>query len=194
MSKKTIYVVSLIGVVLLLFAFNGNIVKSKSSSEKAIGVVSVKRIFDESKKNAQYQEEMAAQQKKNLAEIDKAKADYDAELAGLKTIKTGTDEYMARMKEVINKKAEVTAQQELYQQQMTLKQRQWILGMYNDIVNITKEVAQEKGLDLVLENSEVSIENVPDEDLVMSILIRTAIYTDGCVDLTDEVMSRLDNK
>jgi len=192
MGKRTIFVFSLVGMVLLALFVNTNVAQSKSETELKIAIVSVKRIFDECKSNIKFKGEMAAEQEKIMAEIQKSRAEYDAELAGLKTIKTGSTEYMARMKELITKKANLSAQQEFYSQQIAMKERQWILEIYNEIINITKEMARERGLDLVMENSEIDLSNIPDEALVMSILMRAAIYTEGCVDITDDVMSRLD--
>lgn len=194
MSKKTIFVLSLATIILLVCVLNADVAKSKPKSASSIGVMSIKKIFDESQRYVKYKEDMTAEQQKIFAEIEKAKAEYDAGVAGLKTIKTGTDEYMERMKELVAKKANLTAQQEYYSTQMSMKERAWILNLYNEVIVIAKEIAREKGLDLVLENSEIELENVPDEMLVMNMLLRSTIHAEGCIDITAEIISRLDNK
>jgi Skp family chaperone for outer membrane proteins len=156
--------------------------------------MSIKKIFDESQRYVKYKEDMTEQQQKIFAEIEKAKAEYDAGVAGLKTIKVGSDEYMERMKELVAKKANLNAQQEYYSTQMSMKERAWILSLYKEIVGIATNIAREKGLDLVLENSEIELETIPDEMLVMNMLLRTTVHAEGCIDITQEVISRLDNK
>ncbi|MBN1795277.1 MAG: OmpH family outer membrane protein [Sedimentisphaerales bacterium] len=192
MTKKSILAVSLVAIALSVVVLNNNIAKSASAAGAKIGTVNVKKIFDESKKNTKFKEEMSSEQEKIIAEIDKTRAEIEAEKAGLKTVKAGSDEHMTRMKTLMSKQADLGAKQEFYSQKMAMKERQWIVTFYNEIITITREVARERGLDLVLENSQIDLENIPDETLVMSILMRTAIHTEGCTDITEDVMARLD--
>ena len=194
MNSKTILACCITTVVILALAFDGNVAQSKSGPAGSvnIGVVSVKRIFDECKKNTQFEKEMTAEQEKIIAELEKSRAEIDAERAGLKTLKPGSSEHMGQMKVLMEKQAKLSAEQEFHKQQLTYKERQWIEQMYRDIVRITGEVAQKRGLDVVLENSEVELAEVPNETLIMSILMRTVLHSGGCVDITDEVMAQLD--
>ena len=194
MNSKTILACCITTVVVLALAFNGNVAQSKSTPTGSvnIGVVSIKRIFDECKKNTQFEKEMVAEQEKIIAELGKSRADIDAESAGLKTLKPGSTEHMGQMKVLMEKQAKLSAEQEFHKQQLTYKERQWIEQLYRDIIRTTSEVAQKRGLDLVLENSEIELAEVPNETLIMSILMRTVLHSSGCVDITDEVMKQLD--
>jgi len=195
MSKKTFLACCIAAVVVMALLFDGNVAKSKSEPAGSvnIGVVSVKRIYDESKKNAQYRDSLAAEQEQVLAQLEKARADIEAERAGLKTLKPGSTEHMGQVKVLLEKQARLSAEQEFQKQQLAVKERQWIEQMHNDIVRITREVAEKRNLDIVLENSEIDLTEVPDDMLVMSILMRTVMYSAGGIDITDEVMERLDS-
>ncbi len=194
MSKKTFLACCITAVVVMALVFDGNVAKSKSepAGSVTIGVVSVKRIFDESKKNAQFKDEMTAEQEKVLAQLEKARAEIEAEKAGLKTLKPGSTEHMGQVKVLMEKQAKLSAEQEFQKQQLTIKERQWIEQMHNDIIRITGEVAGTRGLGIVLESSEIDLAEVPDDMLVMSILMRTVMYSAGGIDITDEVMAKLD--
>jgi Skp family chaperone for outer membrane proteins len=194
MSKKTFLACCITAVVIMALAFDGNIAQSKSepTGSVKIGVVSVKRIYDESKKNTRFRDNMTAEQEQVLAQLEKARAEIEAERAGLKTLKPGSTEHMGQVKVLMEKQAKLSAEQEFQKQQLTVKERQWIEQMHNDIVRITGEVARKRNLDIVLESSEIDLTEVPDDMLVMSILMRTVMYSAGSVDITDEVMAQLD--
>jgi Skp family chaperone for outer membrane proteins len=194
MSRKTILACCITAVVVTALTYEGNVAESKSepAGSVKIGVVSVKRIFDESKKNARFRDDLTAEQEKVLAQLEKARADIEAEKAGLKTLKPGSAEHMGQVKVLMEKQARLSAEQEFQKQQLAIKERQWIEQMHNDIVRITGEVAEKRELDIVLESSEIDLTEVPDDMLVMSILMRTVMYSAGGVDVTDEVMAQLD--
>jgi Skp family chaperone for outer membrane proteins len=194
MSKKTFFACCIAAVVVMVLAIDGNVAQSKSEPAGSlnIGVVSVKRVFDESKKYTSFEEEMTTEQEQVLAQIEKARADVELERAGLKTLKPGSTEYMNQVKTLIDKQSKLSAEQEFQKQRLALKNRQWIEQMHNDIMRIAGEVAKKRGLDMVLQNSEVDISGVPDDMLVLSILTRTVMYAGGCVDITDEVIAQLD--
>jgi Skp family chaperone for outer membrane proteins len=194
MSKKTLFTCCIAAVVIIALAMDGNVAQSKSEPAGSlnIGVVRVKRVFDESKKYTSFEEEMTTEQEQVLAQIEKARADVELERTGLKTLKVGSTEYMNQVKALIDKQTRLSAEQEFQKQRLALKNRQWIEQMHKDIMRIAGEVAKKRGLDLVLQNSEVDISEVPDDMLVLSILARTVMYAGGCVDITDEVIAQLD--
>jgi Skp family chaperone for outer membrane proteins len=194
MNKKTIIACCATAVVVLALTFDGNVAKSKSepAGSVKIGIVNVKRIFDESKRNSRFKDEMTAEQEKVLAGLEKGRAEVEAERAGLKTLKVGSTEHMNQLKVLMEKQAKLSAEQEFQKQQLTVRERQWIEQMYSEIIRITRDIAQKRGLDIVLESSEIDLSEVPDDTLVMSILMRTVMYAGGTVDVTDEVMAQLD--
>lgn len=195
MSKKTFFACCITAVVVMALVFNDNVAESKSepAGSVSIGVVSVKRIYDESKKNTQFRDDMTSEQEQVLAQLEKARAEIEVERAGLKTLKPGSTEHMGQVKVLLEKQAKLTAEQEFQKQQLAVKERQWIEQMHNDIVRITREVAEKRDLDIILESSEIDLTEVPDDMLVMSILMRTVMYSAGGIDITDEVMARLDS-
>ncbi len=196
MKTKTAALFCLTAIIILSLSGIPNWAKAEPSSGSGtkIGVLSVRKIFEKCKRNDIYKETMAAEQDKAIAELDKMKAEIEAERIGLRTLKTGSSEYLAQMKQILAKQANYTAQQEFHKQQMAMKEQQWIEKLYRDVVSITADVAKEKGLDLVLENSEPELTDTTAEGLVMSIRTHKVIYGAGCTNITNEVMERLDAK
>jgi Skp family chaperone for outer membrane proteins len=67
------------------------------------------------------------------------------------------------------------------------------MKIYTDILRIVNEVAQQKGLDLVLEKNEPELlDSTPANELMLTIRTHKVLYSGGCVDITDEVIARLD--
>ncbi len=159
-----------------------------------IGVVSVRRIFQDCKRNVQYRQEASAEQESIIAELDKLEKELEAAQAGLKTFKTGSSEYLNLMKEILQKQAGLQAQREFAQQHFALKDQQWTEEIYKDILSMTGEVAIEKGLTLVLEDGDVELPAASANDLMLTIRTHKLLYSGGCVDITEEVMAKVDAK
>ena len=192
MKFKTITLIFL-GVVVLLMGYEYTQAESKADKLSLnIGVVNVRKIFGECKKNARYREEATAEQDKIVAEMEKLSKEIEADKAGLRTLKAGSSDHLALMKEVFEKQARLEAQREFYKQQMALKDQRWTEELYTNILQETGEVAKQKGLDLVFEKDEIDLSTPSANELMLTIRTHKLLYSDGCLDITDEVMTRVD--
>jgi Skp family chaperone for outer membrane proteins len=195
MKIRVMFLSCLIGAVVLFMGYEYGRAESKADkSSSKIGVVSVRRIFQDSKKNAKYREEAVVEQNRIVAELAKLKAEVEAEEAGLKTLKIGSSDYLAQMKEVLMKQASLQAREEFYKQEIGLKDQRWTEELYKEILWATSEVAGQKGLDLVLEKSEIELPALSASELMLTIRTHKLLYSGGCLDITDEVTARLDTK
>jgi len=157
-----------------------------------IGVVSILKVFQNCKGNEQYRQSAIAERARAEAELEKLAKEIEAEEAGLRTLKTGSDDHLARVKQIITKRASLQAQQEFYKQRAALKEQQWTEKVYKDVLRITAEVAKEKGLDIVLEKDEPEFPLSNYTELMTVISTHKVLYSSGCVDISDEVMAQLD--
>jgi len=126
------------------------------------------------------------------AELDKLAAEIESEKAGLKTLKPGSDDYAAVMKEILTKQASLQAQQEYFKRQMELREQVVVEQLFNDIVKVVAEVAKEKGLDLVLEKSEPDLPATNPNELTLTISTYKVLYANGCEDITSDVLAKID--
>lgn len=181
-----------LAVVLAGTSNSGSAVGEAGKGGLKVGTISVQKVFGVCKKSARYSEENKAEQDRLNAELDKLDADIRAEEAGLKTLKSGSNDYMTTMKGVLTKRASLQAQQEFYKRQLELKYQRWVEELYVDILRVTSEVAKEKGLDLVIESEKVEFPALSIQDALTSIRTHKVLYSEGCPDFTDEVISRLD--
>ena len=157
-----------------------------------IGVVGVRKVFRESKRNNKYRTDALAEQSKTRAELEKLSKEAEAQEAGMKALKVGSADYLTQYKELLEKRAGLEARQQFSNQQRLQKDRSWTEELYKEILRITGEMAQQKGLDLVFEKDEPEFPIESADELMMVLSTHKVLYSAGCVDLTSEVTARLD--
>jgi Skp family chaperone for outer membrane proteins len=183
----------LIGVVILAVCYEHSAAKSQAEKPALkIGVVSVRKIFQGCKKSDRYRQETIAERNKMMAELEKLKKEIDAEEARLNVLKPASSDYIEQAKDVYVKRANLQAQQEFYKQQMLLREQRWTADIYQDILRITGEIAEQKDLDLVFETEEPDIASSSYNELTTVISTHKVLYCRDCLDLSDEVITRLD--
>lgn len=193
MKIKAMFLGCLICAVALFIGYEYSWAGSKVDIPASkIGVVSIWKIFQDCRRNAKYMEEAVAEERKVEAELDKLAKEVEADKAGLKTLKAGSSEHIALMKEMLEKDAKYQAQTKFHERQIELKVKRWTEELYKEILQITGEIAEQKGLDLVLERSEPELPALSANELALAIRTHKLLYSGGCLDITDEVISRLD--
>lgn len=193
MKIKVMILSCLVGVLVLPVGYEYGQAESKAEKPSLkIGVVSIQKIFRDCDRSAKYRQETTAEQNKVIAELEKLSRDIEAGKAGLKTLKVGSSDHLALAKEILEKEAKLQAQREFHKQQMALKQHRMIEDIYRDILRGTREVAKEKGLDLVFEKSEPQLPASSTSELERTMGTHKLLYSGGCLDVTDDVMARVD--
>ena len=195
MKIRTIVLSFLLGAVVLSMGYEYSRAEPKADKPYSkIGVVNIQRIFLICKRNAKYEEETKAEQNRLNAELEKIMAELKAEEAGLKTLKPGSSDRIARVEEILTKQAGLQTKDELYKRRLELRYQLFIEGLYKDILRETTEVAKQKGLDLVQVKDEIEFPALSVNDAMMAIRTHKLLYSGGCLDITDEVMARVDKE
>lgn len=193
MKAKAMFLCCFIGAVVLFAGHQYSGAEPESvKPEPKIGVVSIRRIFQDCKRNVRYRQEATAEQDKIVAELDKLRKEIEAEEAGLRTLKAGSSDYLELMKGILEKQASLQARQEFHKQQLAMKDQRWTEQLYTDILRETGEVAKQKGLDIVFENDEPELPALSAQELMMAIRTHKVLYSGGSLDITNEVMNRVD--
>lgn len=166
--------------------------KLRKSDTPAIGVVSIRKIFQDSQKAAGYRQEAMLEQEKIRAKWEKLARNIEAEEEGLKTLRINSDAYLAQHRKILQERANLQVEQESYKEQMALREQKMTSELYKDILRGTAEVAKQKGLDLVFEKSEPELPTLNPTQLELAIGLHKVLYSAGCQDITDEVMTWID--
>jgi len=193
MKIKIMVLSCLVCAVVLFMGHEYSLAESKADKAGSkIGVVSIRKVFENCTRNARYREEAVAEQNRVVAKLEKLSKEIEAGKAGLQTLKAGSSDHLALMKEMFEKQGSLQAQQGFHKQQIELKDQRWTEELYKDIVRETSEIAKQKGLDLVFEKDELKLPATSANDLMLTIRTHKLLYSGGCLDITDEVMVRID--
>jgi Skp family chaperone for outer membrane proteins len=185
-------------VMVLVIVLSGFIVSTgadKTSDNKClkIGVVSVRKIFQDCKRNAKYKQDMSAERVQMEDELDTMSKQIEIGKNSLKKLKPGSADYLAGMRDILEKQGTLQARQEYYKRQMDMREQAIIEKLFKDVMAATAEVAKAKGLDLVLERSEPDLPASNSNDLTLVISTHKVLYNSpACEDITDAVMAKVD--
>jgi Skp family chaperone for outer membrane proteins len=169
----------------------GHAASQPAGPTQKIGVVSMADMFNNSQKHTQHNAQAMARLSLGRTQLENLKKEVDGEDAELKTLKEGTADYAQQLQVLIEKRSRLQGQQEFLKQQSLLEEKTWRENLYQAFMKATQEIAKEKGLDLVLERSEPEFP-VSSEELMLTLYTHKVLYAEGCIDLTREVIARVD--
>jgi Skp family chaperone for outer membrane proteins len=161
-------------------------------SPAKIGLVSVRTVFQNCKKNKDYTDKMNAEKDRVIAELDKLNKEIDAIQADLKTRKPGSDEYLKLLKDMSDKKASLESQKQYFQDQFRVKDQMWTEKMYLEVIGAVNKIAKQKGYDLVLERDEIELPAASATELMLMIRTHKVLYYKEDLDITNEVLAAVD--
>ena len=192
MSGRTITMSILVCVAALLAAMQyGQAASQATPPASRIGVVSVRDVFNGSKKHAQYQGLLAQRVSKARAQIDELNNQVNTAEAELKQTKPGTADYITRYQAVLEARSKFQNGQELIKQQRMSEDKKWFEDLYQEALKAVDALAKEKGLELVLEQSEPKFP-LASEEVWSTVGTHKVLYGGGCVNLTNDVIDRID--
>jgi Skp family chaperone for outer membrane proteins len=199
MKAKVIAIGCLIGLLVLSCSYVAGASKPKSKDEPVggtksrLGIMSVRKIFQTCKRNETYRQRAKAEQDKAIEELQQLRKDINAAEARLEALKPGTKDYLDIAQELAQKKAALPIRQSYYEQQFTQKEKGWTEQLYKDTLSSVGKVAEEKGLEMVFEKDEPEFPFERADELMLTIRTNKILYSSsGCVDITDDVMARID--
>ena len=193
MKTRTAVLGVLTGVIVLFMGYGFSFAGSGVSAAKStVGIVSIREVFKDCKANASYREKAIAAQNIKNAEMDALQKKITADEAGLKALKPGTSDYMKQYEALLNEQAQFEAKKQYISQARVLEDRQWTEVLYKEVLRITKDLAKQKGLTMVLEVDEPVFPMVNTDELMMALQTHKVLYSGGCVDLSAEVVVEMD--
>jgi len=193
MRAKKVFLIGVLGVVVLcLLGYQRQLAAAGKERPARLAVVNLRELFQNCKKNAEYEAKAAEQEGKALAELEKLAGEVEAVTAALKTRKIGTSDYWALREELMLKQSGLEAKKEFYQQQMTQRSRRWTEELYQQILKCVAEAAKRKGIDIVLAKDQMNLPAASGIELMLTIRLRELLYASEDLDITKDVMALLD--
>ena len=200
MKARTMVLGCLAGVVILAMGYpDGGNRDSQAQSKgdtpsSKIGIVSILKVFRDCKRSAAHRTEFNAEQFKIRAALKTLSEEIEKQEAGLKALKPDSSDYLIQRKELIDKRVRLEAEQKFNEEQAILKRYKLSKELYQDILRITSELAEQKGLYLVLQKDEIDEISLSVNEISRTMSTHKVLYSGGCVDISDEVVARLDKE
>jgi Skp family chaperone for outer membrane proteins len=192
MNGRTIVTVLVVCTIALLATRQyGRAESQPAGAPSRVGVVSVRGAFNGCKKHQQYRAVALRRQSQARAQIEVLTKEIETEEAELKTLKQGTPDYMKQLQTLLEKRATLDGQQEYLKQQRALEDKKWMEDLYQEVLKIVGDLAREKGLEMVLERTEPEFP-ISSDELMLTVSTHKVLYDGGCVNLTSDVIARLD--
>ncbi len=193
MSKK-IFTVSIIVLAAFVIGTISNRAGANASQAKSnIAIVSIPRIMAESKYAASMQKQVMLQKDASVAELEKLRAQMDAVKADMDTRRRDSDDYLRLRRELLQKQAIGESQKEFLQEDLMYKNKQSMERLYAAILAAVKQIAEAKGIELVLDCDEVQLPSPSVSELTMMVQTHKVLHYAPYLDITDEVMKVVDS-
>jgi len=182
----------LISIVLMMIVYDSNGKESKpQDTTPRIGVVRIRAVFKDCKKNNDHQKQLTAEQGRMIAELEKLSKGVEALKADLMTRKPGSSDHSNLMLQIMDKQAQLGSRKDFYQQQIVLKDQRWTEQLYKEILEIVGQVAKTKELDMVLAKEELDFPTASQTELMLAIRTHKLLYSADGLDITKDVVKLL---
>jgi Skp family chaperone for outer membrane proteins len=193
-TKSTMIVCLVVAIMVGVIGYESLFAETKApaTGTTKIGLVSVRSIFQNCKKNTDYKAKMMAEQDKIIAELEKLNKEVDALQADLKTRKAGSEDALKLMKDITEKKASLEGQKQYYQEQFKVKDQMWTEKMYVEILDTVGKIAKQKGYDLILEKDDIELPAASATELMLMIRTHKVLYYSEDMDITSDVLAVVD--
>ena len=165
---------------------------ASSVDVQKIAIADFRYLFQNCQQNAVYQQTIAAEQNRIIAELDKLKRQAEATQADMKTRKLGSDDYIALMRQLTEQQASFEAKKDFYQQQMSLQDRIWTEKLIEQIMASIGTIAKKKNIDMVFAKDVLDLENTDASELMLAIRTHKLLYGSDALEITKEVLEHLD--
>jgi len=182
-----------VAILCLSFGYRQGVAAGEQQIAPAkVAIVDVTKVLQNSKNHKAWQDKMTGQETQMKAEFQKDKKALESIQANMDVLKPGTVDYVNTMKEFLDKKALLEAKDKFYQEKVNLEMLQWTESLYLKMLDITKQIAQKKGADLVLAQEQMDTPSPSLRDFMLSIRTKKVLYCTDQIDITDDVLAALD--
>lgn len=191
-SNKAVLIILLAAIVLVTVGYDHGRAASSEIAPAKVAVVNINKVLESSKKHAAWQEKMREEEGSIRAKLEKMSKELELQKLDIETRTPGSSDYLDLMRQYMEKQAVLEAKKKFYEQQVTMKVQQWTEQLFQDVHSVVSDVAERKGLDLVVSKEDLRFPAASLRDLMLTIKTSTVMYNSQGLDITDEVLAALD--
>jgi Skp family chaperone for outer membrane proteins len=167
------------------------ILASALKAQSVVGVVDVERCISEYKKAKDQRAALKAEIDEKLNGLREEKRKIEALKDSADIWTAGSNEWLDLQKKIKLGEATIELEGQAFQYQYERKLAEMITKLYEDVKREIKNVAETKGLKLVLMYVNSAPKGRNDSEVTNNIMVRPVMYFDPNSDITAEVVNRL---
>jgi Skp family chaperone for outer membrane proteins len=203
-DRKSLLIGALALLAVALLLPMGRSVQAQGQAQSApaggtsvrIATANVGRIFNDIKERTEVKNKFDAEVS-NLASIEKQKKQKVSDLqAARDLLKPNSPEWDEANRQLLNAAIEFRAWGELSQADLDRKRKQQTKGLYDKIIAAIGEVAQQRGIDIVIatQNTDLpeNLDEISVKQLQATLLQRDVLYSAPKVDVSADVIAIMD--
>ena len=168
--------------------------QDQQTAEPSIAVVNLARIFDGYRMTKDLEQQFDNRRRAIGDQAEDRRFAVEKQLAALQAFDPASKDYAERRDELRRMEFEFKVWVSMEEQRLKDEHMSWLRRIYDDVREVVADVARARGIDLILTYDELS-PDVPDSlALRREILLKKVLYFNDRVDLTAEVLGRLNER
>ncbi len=165
-----------------------------ANAQSKIAVVNLTAVFERYQMVHDLEQVFEERRQSVKAEGQKRRDNVTMLGEALRDIRPGTPDFEQRENALITAEVEFRAWIEIQERRLKEQHKTWLLTIYRDSQAVISKLAKERGIELVLSYSD-EIEDAPDSvAFKQQILLRSVLFADARINLTNEVIEILDTE
>ena len=186
-----------LSILVAAFAWQAGANSSRPPAQPtAVATVDIVLVIEKLEEIKVRESELEARKAASQAKLQEVANQLNTLKADLELLNSGTDEYKDKIRQAMEMQAVVEARNNALGQILSIDRGNVTREMYDKIVDSISRVAEREGYDIVLfDDSDFIVPvDAPYQDVFRSIISRGVIYHHDSVDMTDQVVSMMNNE
>ncbi len=181
---------SAFALVILVVALPGQTANAQSN----IAVIDVASVFESYEMTRDLEAMFNARRQELATEADQRRTSIEQMRRGLAAFDPASSDYVSREQELIRAEVDFQVWSTHSEQRLKTNHKLWLLAIYRNTQGVIEKLANERNYDLVLTYDRLT-DDAPDSvTLRQQILLQKVIYHHSRIDITTEVLNRLNNE
>ena len=162
----------------------------------AIATVDIMNIIDGLNERGVLEQQLDDRMAGRQAKLDEVVEQLKVLEADVQMLTRGTDEHREKLREGMEKQAVAQARREALSQIASIDMGEVMAGLYTKVELAIQNIAEREGYDVVLfdDTSFDLPEGSPNPDVVRAIITKSVIYRHDSVDITQQVITLMNNE
>ncbi len=191
---KTRICVVMMAVVVLAMGVYRQVGADAAAGAAKIAVVDVTKVLETSQKHQAWKTKMEKDQEAAKKEFNDMRAELEQLQQNIKLRKVGSDDHISLTQQFVEKKAILEAKNSFYEEKVTAQMQSWTEELYKQFLVIVDNIAQQKGIDLVLSKEDLDLPAPSLRDFMLTIKTKKVLFNNPKLDITAEVLAALDSE